>query len=294
MSTYAERFVRVAVKHSSAYAATYAECCGGIASSAFHSAVRITILDMWQSSSTDIRMSLVDVGGCVIEFWKYRILRDDDLLRALLHALQTETEIQNEDDIQHLDADARMEAVLRATRQLGVAFVPRDSEFKAQFFTMRERIHRACSIESREKMKRRGASARLVLLAEDVDIMLTSEQTEEYANTGENTNTNHKHRRRMFGRPAPAVSRADVHALMQKDMKSLVVTYEDEDKDKDASMTKTERGYKKGWVFWYVGAPIVNHSSTAGTYPAFRFAGARDRDDDDADYSHGKPRFVPV
>ena len=226
----ADRLVATAAAQTN-YAMTYARCVAATAAE-FRDAVRIRATERLRSSDD---ASLVGAAEFVVELWRANVVADDEFERCIF-------------DEAYLDADApnfaRVDVAFRALLRFGETLARRPGT----------RAHRgACAPSGRERLAALGAPRRTLFLAEEVD---------EHARSDFQTA-----RRRQFGRPPTASSRADAHDAARREMKSLVVSYDDGGEERAAIL----RGERTGWIFWYVGSPVTSRSLDTGAPRAYTF-----------------------
>lgn len=228
----ADRLVAAAAAQTN-YATTYARCVAATTSLEFRDAVRVRATERLRSSDD---ASLVGVAEFVVELWRANVVPDDDFERLLFDDAFVDDESPN---------FARIDVAFRALLRFGETLARRPAT--RAYATASER-------EGRERLAALGAPRRTLFLAEEVD-----EDAREGFQRGA--------RRRGFGQPPTASSRVEAHDAARREMKSLVVSYDDGGEERAAIL----RGERKGWVFWYVGSPVTSHSLEDGAPSAYVF-----------------------
>ena len=256
---FSKKFIDVATPQTS-YHATFAECCASLPED-FQSSARRRAFELLKESSSQ---SLVELGDFIVELWRRKVVSDDELVEtfyANFHA----GEITNE----------KLEVGLRAVLRFG------------------QRVHDLIDASDfaqiigpggREAMLERGIPRRLIFLAEEThEFIQGGFQSRRQGGDGHGA-------MRTFGGAAPASTRDDAHKSVQREMKSLTVTYTD---DAEEIAAASARGERKGWVFWYKG-PITSHARDS-LGEMYVFAGSRAEErKDDAESKRDEPRFVPL
>jgi len=227
----ADRLVAAAVAQTN-YAMTYARCVAAIASLEFRDAVRVRATERLRSSDD---ASLVGAAEFVVELWRANVVLDDDFERLLFDDAFVDDDSPN---------FARVDVAFRALLRFGETLARRPAT---------RAYARASEREGRERLAALGAPRRTLFLAEEVD---------EDAREGFQ-----RAKRRGFGQPPTASSRVEAHDAARREMKSLVVSYDDGGEERAAIL----RGERKGWVFWYVGSPVTSHSLEDGAPSAYVF-----------------------
>ena len=252
---FSKKFIDVATPQTS-YHATFAECCAGLPED-FQSSARRRAFELLNESSTS--QSLVDLGDFIVELWRRNVVSDTELVETFYAGFHA-GEITNE----------KLEVGLRAVLRFGqrVYDLIDASDFA-----------RTIGPGGREAMLERGVPRRLIFLAEE---------THEFIQGGfQSRRRGGDGALRTFGGAAPASTRDDAHKSVQREMKSLTVTYTD---DAEEIAAASARGERKGWVFWYKG-PITSRARDS-LGEMYVFAGSRA--EDDAESKGDEPRFVPL
>lgn len=252
---FSKKFIDVATPQTS-YHATFAECCAGLPED-FQSSARRRAFELLNESSTS--QSLVDLGDFIVELWRKNVVSDDELVETFYAGFHA-GEITNE----------KLEVSLRAVLRFGrrVYDLIDASDFA-----------RAIGPGGREAMLERGVPRRVIFLAEE---------THEFIQRGfQSRRRGGDGTLRTFGGAAPASTRDDAHKSVQREMKSLTVTYTD---DAEEIAAASARGERKGWVFWYKG-PITSRARDS-LGEMYVFAGSRTKEN--AESERDEPRFVPL
>ena len=252
-----KKFIDIATPQTS-YHATFAECCAGLPET-FQSSARRYAFELLNESSSQ---SLLDLGDFIVELWKKKIVSDDELVETFYAGFHA-GEIVNE----------KLEVGLRAVLRIGQRVYDL-IDAKASDFS------RAIDPTGRKAMIERGVPSRLIFLAEE---------THEFIQGGFQSRRRGDGVLRTFGGVAPASTRDDAHKSVQREMKSLKVTYTD---DAEEIAAASARGERKGWVFWYKG-PITSHARNS-LGKLYVFAGSHGERKDDAESERDGPRFVPL
>lgn len=252
---FSKKFIDVATPQTS-YHATFAECCAGLPED-FQSSARRRAFELLNEFYTS--QSFVDLGDFIVELWRRNVVSDDELVETFYAGFHA-GEITNE----------KLEVGLRAVLRFGqrVYDLIDASDFA-----------RTIGPGGREAMLERGVPRRLIFLAEE---------THEFIQGGfQSRRRGGDGALRTFGGAAPASTRDDAHKSVQREMKSLTVTYTD---DAEEIAAASARGERKGWVFWYKG-PITSRARDS-LGEMYVFAGSRA--EDDVESERDEPRFVPL